>query len=117
MVSLTDGEKVEYLKTVRKQLIKLLSLIEAEREGGDSASMYFGGLMFDLGSADWLFDNRLSPAIVKLNGLFLNYAYRTLDHRTVRNKIFESRGILDGMIKEIDGTAPKRGKAKGEGGH
>ena len=115
VVSLTDGEKVEYLKTVRKQLIKLLSLIEAERDGGENASLYFGGLMFDLGSADWLFGNRLSPAIVKLNGLFMNCAYRDLEHRTVRNKIFESRGILDGMIKEIEGTAQRKPRAKGEG--
>lgn len=108
--SLTDGEKEEYLKSVRKQLIKLLNLIEAERDGGASARLYFGGLMFDIGSADWLFGNRLSPVLVKLNGLYHDNAYLTLDHRVVRNKVFESRGIVDGLIRELRGTARSSGQ-------
>ena len=114
-VSLTDGEKVEYLRSVRTQLIKLLTLIEAEREGGASARLFFGGLMFDLGSADWLYGNRLSSVIVKLHGLYMDDAYLGLDHRTIRNKIFESRGVIDGLIRELEGTArPKGRKPKGE---
>ena len=113
--SLTDGEKVEYLKSVRMQLIKLLTLIEAERDGGASALLFFGGLLFDIGSADWLFGNRLSPVLVKLNGLYIEKAYLTLEHKVNRNKIFESRGIIDGLIRELQGTArPKGRKPKGE---
>lgn len=104
-ISLTDEEKVEYLKYVRKQLVKLLTLIESERDGGTSAEMFFGGLLFDLGSADWLYGNRLSLVIVKLHGLYLEGAYRSLDHKTIKNKIFESRGIIDGLIKEIGGSS------------
>jgi len=114
-VSLTDGEKVEYLKSVRTQLIKLLNLIEAERDGGASARLFFGGLMFDIGSADWLFGNRLSSVIVKLNGLYMENAYLSLEHRVIRNKIFESRGVIDGLIREIEGTErPKARRPKGE---
>ena len=102
-ISLTDDEKLEYLKYVRKQLVKLLNLIEGERDGGPSAEAFFGALLFDLGSADWLFGNRLSPAIVKLHGLYMDGAYRTLDHKTIKNKIFESRGMVDGLIKDIGG--------------
>lgn len=105
-ISLTDGEKVEYLQYARKQLVKLLTLIEAERDGGASAESFFGGLLFDLGSADWLYDNRLSLVVVKLHGLFLDGAYRTLEHKTIKNKIFESRGIIDGLIREIGGSCP-----------
>lgn len=104
--SLTDGEKTEYLKYIRKQLIKLLNLIEAEKDGGASAESFFGGLLFDLGSADWLYDNRLSSAIVKLHGLYYDGAYRSLDHKTIKNKIFESRGIIDGLIRELGGFCP-----------
>lgn len=104
--SLTDEEKGEYLQYVRKQLIKLLNLIEAERDGGASAEAFFGGLLFDLGSADWLYGNRLSLAIVKLYGLYKDGAYRTLEHKTIKNKIFESRGVIDGLIKEIGGKYP-----------
>lgn len=112
--SLTDGEKEEYLKSVRKQLIKLLNLIEAERDGGASARLYFGGLMFDIGSADWLFGNRLSPVLVKLSGLYRDDAYLTLEHRVVRNKVFESRGIVDGLLRELQGTArPNSQKPEG----
>ena len=104
--SLTDGEKVEYLQYVRKQLVKLLTLIEAERDGGASAEAFFGGLLFDLGSADWLYGNRLSLAIVKLHGLYRDGAYRSLEHKTIKNKIFESRGVIDGLIREIGGLCP-----------
>ena len=97
------------------QLIKLLTLIEAERDGGASALLFFGGLLFDIGSADWLFGNRLSPVLVKLNGLYIEKAYLTLEHKVIRNKIFESRGIIDGLIRELQGTArPKGRKPKGE---
>lgn len=111
-IALTDGEKVAYLRTLRTQLIKLLNLIEAERDGGASARLFFGGLMFDVGSADWLYDNRLSPVLVKLHGLYLDEAYLTMEHRMVRNKIFESRGIIDGLIRELEGTASPRSQRK-----
>ena len=114
-VTLTDGEKVEYLRTLRTQLIKLLNLIEAERDGGASVRLFFGGLLFDVGSADWLYGNRLSPVLVKLHGLFLDDAYLTLEHRVVRNKIFESRGIIDGLIRELEGTARPKGARKPKG--
>lgn len=104
-ISLTDEEKLEYLKYVRKQLIKLLNLIEGEKEGGASAETFFGAFLFDLGSADWLFGNRLSLVIVKLHGLFKDGAYRSLEHKTIKNKIFESRGMVDGLIKEIGGSS------------
>ena len=110
-ISLTDEEKVEYLKYIRKQFVKLLNLIEAERDGEGSADMFFGGLLFDLGSADWLFGNRLSMVIVKLHGLYLDGAYRSLEHKTIKNKIFESRGIVDGLIKEY-GDVSGKGAAK-----
>ena len=109
-ISLTDEEKVEYLQYVRKQLIKLLNLIETERTGGASAEFFFAGLLFDLGSADWLYGNRLSTVIVKLHGLYLDGAYRSLEHKTVKNKIFESRGIVDGLIKEIGGQGKSPSK-------
>ena len=112
VVSLTDGEKAEYLRYVRRQLVKLLSLIEAERDGGASAFAFFGGFLFDLNSADWLFGNRMSPVIVKLNGLYRDGAYRDADMRTVRNKIFESRGIVEGLLKDLgdQGFAEKHRK-------
>ena len=108
--SLTDGEKEEFLISVRKQLVKLLTLIEAERDGGASARFFFAGFLFDIGSADWLFENRLSSVLVKLNGLYHDNAYLTLDHRVVRNKVFESRGIVDGLIRELRGTARSSGQ-------
>ena len=110
-ISLTDEEKLEYLKYVRRQLIKLLNLIEEEINGGASAGAFFGAFLFDLGSADWLFGNKLSLVIVKLYGLYKDEAYRSLEHKTIKNKIFESRGMIDGLIKEIGGlkTPSKRG--------
>ena len=93
-------------------MVKLLSLIEAEREGGASALAFFGGFLFDLNSADWLFGNRMSPVLVKLNGLYADCAYRETDMRIVRNKIFESRGIIEGLIKDLGGQQPARKRRK-----
>ena len=102
-ISFSDDEKLEYLSYAHRQLIKLLSLIEAERDGGDSAASFFGGFLFDLNSADMLFGNRLALVLVKLNGLYAGLAYRETEYKTIRNKIFESRGILEGLMKEIGG--------------
>lgn len=109
-IRFSDEEKLEYLSYAHRQLIKLLSLIEAERDGGDSAASFFGGFLFDLNSADMLFGNRLALVLVKLNGLYAGLAYREAEYKTVRNKIFESRGILEGLMKEIGGpeAAPRR---------
>lgn len=102
-ICFSDEEKLEYLSYAHKQLIKLLSLIEAERDGGDSAASFFGGFLFDLNSADMLFGNRLALVLVKLNGLYSGLAYRETEYKIIRNKIFESRGILEGLMKEIGG--------------
>lgn len=106
----SDEEKLEYLSYMHRQLIKLLSLIEGERNGGDSAATFFGGFLFDINSADMLFGNRLAPVLVKLNGLYADFAYRGIEYKVVRNKIFESRGIVEGLMKEIGGpnAVPKR---------
>ena len=110
-ITLTDKEKVEYLRSLRNQLVKLLTLIEEERAGGYCAEPYFGKMLFDVGAADWLFEDRLVNVVVKLSGLYKDRAYATLPMKDVKGKIFESRGIVDGLMKEY-GQEPVSRKRK-----
>lgn len=112
-VVLTDGEKIEYLDQINRQLIKLLVQIEKERDGTDTAKLFFGNLLFDISSFDAMFDNRLAPVLVKLHGLYNENAYLTLSHTVVKRKIFESRGIIAGLVKEIN-DQPSQSKNRKE---
>ena len=112
-ITLTDEEKTEYLRSLRSQLVKLLTLIEEERAGGYCAESYFGKLLFDVGAADWLFEDRLVNVVVKLSGLYRDRAYATMPMKDVKGKIFESRGIVDGLMREYGhSSAPRRRKAE-----
>lgn len=98
---LSEDEEREYYKTLRSQLIKLLYLIEAEEKGEGSADLYFYGLMFELKSANVLCKNKLTKICIKMYGLFNNSAYKTMEHEDIKKQIFECRGILDHLHKQI----------------
>lgn len=87
---------------IRKRLIKLLGLIEKESKGEADISLWLIGFLYELNSSDLLCEGKLNRVIVKINGLFANNNYKTMSHKEIKNQIFECRGILDFLIKEID---------------
>lgn len=98
---LTKEEKIEYYKGLRNQLIKLLYLIEDERKGQGSAELYFYGFIFELKSANILCGNELTKVCVKMFGLFNDDAYKSMTHEDIKRQIFECKGTIDHLIKQL----------------
>ena len=70
-------------------------LIEDEEKGGRPASPWFDNFMYELGSANALCGNALVKVILKINGLYRNYAYRSMSHDDIKRQIMDSKAILD----------------------
>ena len=97
-IHFSPEEELECYIGLRSQLIKLLYLIEAEQRGESSAELWFYGFLFDLASANTLCSKKLTRVIVKVHGLYDNYAYKTMTHAQIKRQIMEAKGILDYLI-------------------
>ena len=91
----SDETKRATYATLSKEVIKLLCLIEDEEKGGRPASPWFDNFMYELGSANALCGNALVKVILKINGLYRNYAYRSMSHDDIKRQIMDSKAILD----------------------
>jgi len=97
----SEDEEKECYVNLKSQLIKLLYLIEEEKRGEANAELYFYGLMYELKSANVLCKNKLTKICVKMYGLFNNLNYRNMEHDEIKKQIFECRGILDYLSKQL----------------
>ena len=96
-------EEKECYTSIRSQLIKLLYMIESEQESGNDISLWFYGFMFDLASANVLCSNKLTRVVIKIHGLYDNKNYKTMTHAQIKRQIMEAKGIVDHLIKELEG--------------
>lgn len=97
----SSEEEKEYYLGLKGQLIKLLYLIEEEQKGTGSAELYLYGFMYELKSANVMCKNKLTKVCVKLHGLFHEYQYKNMTHDEIKRQIFECKGIVDHLIKEM----------------
>ena len=94
-------EEKEYYLGLKSQLIKLLYLIEDEKKGQGSAELYLYGFMYELKNANILCKNKLTKVCVKMYGLYNDFAYRTMEHSEIKRQIFECKGIVDHLAKQL----------------
>ena len=94
-------EEKEYYLGLKSQLIKLLYLIEDERKGQGSAELYFYGFMYELKNANILCKNKLTKVCVKMYGLYNGSAYKDMEHSEIKRQIFECKGIVDHLAKQL----------------
>ena len=98
---LPPSAKKEYLKKASKHIVKILYLIEDEKNGKiatDSAKEYICGQLFELGTANALFDNTLVEVVVKLNSAL---KYQTEEFKQIRKQILEAKAIVDHLINSL----------------
>lgn len=97
-IRFTTSEERSYFIMLRGQLIKLLYMIEEERENQGDISLWFYGLIFDIASANVLCNNKLTKIVVKIHGLYDNDNYKTMTHSQIKRQIMECKGMLDYLI-------------------
>lgn len=100
-IRFSPSEEKEYYVGLRSQLIKILYLIEDEKAGKGSAELYIYGFMYELKSANVLCNNKLIKICVKMHGLCHDFGYKNMAHEEIKRQIFECRGIVDHLIKEL----------------
>lgn len=98
---LSKEEEKEYYLNLKKQLIKLLYLIEDEKKGNGSAELFFYGLIYELHSANTLCKNKLTRVYVKMSGLYTNLKYKEMSHEDIKRQIFECKGMVDYLFQQL----------------
>lgn len=94
-------EEKEYYTNLKKQLVKLLYIIENEQKGEGNAELFFYGLIFELHSANILCKNKLTKVYVKIFGLYDNFHYKELSHDDIKRQIFECKGMVEHLFQQI----------------
>ena len=102
-IHFSETEEKECYTSIRSQLIKLLYMIESEQNSGNDISLWFYGFMFDLASANTLCFNKLTRVVIKIHGLYDGQNYKTMTHAQIKRQIMEAKGIVDHLIKELEG--------------
>ena len=99
-LTLSPGAKKEFLKKLSGRIIKILYLIEDEQKGATpgTAESYIRGQIFELNSANILFDNTLTDVLIKLNSVL---KYKEVEFAQVRKQLLEAKGIVDHLQKQI----------------
>ena len=100
-ISLSTEAKINYLEGLRGQMIKVLHLIEEQKDTGYSPELFILGRLFELNSANDLFDGKLVNIIVKLNGIVTNY--ENLSFAEIKRQIFEIKKNINFLLKELKG--------------
>lgn len=96
--------KVEYLRKLSKDLIKLLGLIEDEKNpekdiASGSAGHFIYGLLVEVNQANnAMFDQSLVKVVLKLS--YVN-GYVDLPFADVRRQILESKSIVDKLRDKL----------------
>lgn len=103
-IFLPKSGELECYKNLKKGLIKLLYMIEEENKGseGFSIKLWFYSFMLDLVSSNELCQNKLTKVVVKINSLYQKDHYKEMTHQQIKRQIFESKGILDFLIKQLE---------------
>lgn len=99
---LSKSGELECYKDIKSQIVKLLYMIESERDGKNDISLWFFSFMHELASSNSLCHDKLTKVVVKIHGLYKDNNYKTMTHAQIKRQIMESRGILDHLIKKTE---------------
>lgn len=99
-IKLSNEAKKQYLVGLIGKMLKILHLIEEEKNTGFSPDLFIEGQLFELNSANELFNGALVNVIIKLNGI--KEKYQTMSFEAVKKQIFEIKRIINYQIKKIE---------------
>ena len=112
VLTFSNLEKINACKIVHKNLIKLLFLIEAEKDTGEPVHNWFVTFMLDLRSTNSICDCKLTKVLIKMNSLYEKDHYKELEHGQIKRQIMESRGIVEHLIAELEAIHRASGEEK-----
>jgi len=97
--SLTKEAKREYLVSLIGKIYKVLHLFEERKTTGFSPEFFIYGQIWEINAANGWFDNKLTPVLVKLKGIYDEV--NSISCKSVKKQVFEMerivKSIIDGM--------------------
>lgn len=97
---LSDEAKKTYLTSLIGKMLKILHLVEEEEKTGYSPEPFMIGQLFEINSANVLFEGDLVNIIIKLNGIRENY--KTMPFAQVKKQIFEIKRIIQTLLSKLE---------------
>lgn len=97
---LSESGKKVYLTSLIGKMLKILHLIEEEKDTGYSPYPFIVGQLFELNSANELFNGELVNIIVKLNGI--GNTYKELPFDKTKKQIFEIKRIINSLLAKME---------------
>ena len=91
--------KKKYLSKLVGKMIKIVYLIEEEKETGNTPEHYIYGQLIEMNSANQLFDGELTDLIVKLNYVYGNYD--KVKFKEIKRQIFEINSSINHLLKAL----------------
>lgn len=107
-IRLSGKEELKCFKEIRSLIIKLLYMIEEEREKQTDISLFFYGCVFEIASSNTLCNGKLTKVLIKIHGLYENDKYKKMSHAQIKRQIMESKGILDYLISVAEQNAKEQ---------
>lgn len=101
--SLSIEAKINYLNTLKSKIVRILYLIEqSENNPNISPSGFIKAILFDINTANDLFNGTLAEIYVKIMGVFnLLNGEEEAEFATIRKQVLEARSNVDYLINGL----------------
>ena len=96
---LPNEAKVQYLSMLIGKVIKILHLIEEEKNTGYTPKYYIHGLIWDINSLNSLMNWELTEIIVKLKSIYDNFDKAPFED--IKKKVFEIKSKINFLIRKF----------------
>lgn len=97
--SVSGDAKREYLSSLIGKMHKILHLFEERPVTGFSPEHFIWSQLWEINTANSLFDGKLMQIIVKVKGLHDNCD--TIEYKEVKKQIFEIDKIIKSMLRNL----------------
>ncbi len=99
-IVISKEAKRKFLEKLIGKMIKILHLIEEEKDTGCDPSNFIYGQLIEVNSANVLFDNELIDIVVKLYAVYTGY--KTVEFKEIKKQIFEIKNKINYLISQIE---------------
>lgn len=98
-ILISNEAKKIYLTALIGKMLKILHLIEEEKDTGYSPLPFIANQLFEINAANELFDGELINIIIKLKGIYDELC--SLSFQDIKKQIFEIKRIINSMLAKL----------------
>lgn len=99
-IILSKEAKRVYLISLIGKMLKILHLVEEEKQTGYSPLSFIAGQLFEVNAANVLFEGELVNIVIKLKGIYDEY--KNLSFDKIKKQIFEIKRIINSILLKME---------------